>query len=177
MNIFATSYDPKECARVLDDKRVVKMIVETCQILSSAMHILRIEGPPYKPTHMGHPCVLWVASEYDNFRWTVEHLEALINEYKERFPGREHLCERYLPLFKSIEKTNKSFRNILYMWGNDPKNPQKFKNCTPYKHIKDVCMAYKMSLIHKWNNDKRRPRWGGIEKTEEERKLLLNLND
>ena len=38
MNIFVTSPDPAECAAVLADAHVIKMAVETAQILSSALH-------------------------------------------------------------------------------------------------------------------------------------------
>src|SRR4029077_5191734 len=39
MNIFATSPDPIRSAQALDDFRLNKMIVESCQILSAALHI------------------------------------------------------------------------------------------------------------------------------------------
>ena len=39
MNIFFTSFDPAECARFLDDKRLIKMILESAQMLSTAQLI------------------------------------------------------------------------------------------------------------------------------------------
>lgn len=48
MNIFATSSNPRDCAQSLDDKRLVKMTLETTQILSTVMHLSGHAGP-YRP--------------------------------------------------------------------------------------------------------------------------------
>lgn len=37
MNIFVVDEDPAICAEYLDDKRVVKMVLETAQMLSTAL--------------------------------------------------------------------------------------------------------------------------------------------
>ena len=37
MNIFVTNPDPHVCAKVLPDKHVVKMPLETCQMLSNTV--------------------------------------------------------------------------------------------------------------------------------------------
>lgn len=39
MNIFATDISPVACAKALNDKRVVKMVLETAQMLSTAVHM------------------------------------------------------------------------------------------------------------------------------------------
>ena len=58
MNIFVLHRDPKIAAQMSCDKHVVKMILETAQMLSSAA---RAKGAwaPYKQTHKKHPCTLW----------------------------------------------------------------------------------------------------------------------
>jgi len=62
MNIFAISADPIQCAQALDDKRLNKMIVETCQILCAALHLTnRGSQNLYKAAYLRHPIVLWVA--------------------------------------------------------------------------------------------------------------------
>ena len=48
MNIFAVSNDPKQSAEWMVDKHVVKMILETAQLLSTAHRIL--DGTEYIDT-------------------------------------------------------------------------------------------------------------------------------
>lgn len=86
MNIFASDTDPVKSAQALDDKRVVKMCLESAQILSSALHKLGYgRSNIYKPTHVNHPCVKWAARSKGNFHWLVLHGLALNEEYKTRF--------------------------------------------------------------------------------------------
>jgi len=53
MNIFYLSRDPVLCAEMHCDKHVVKMILETAQLLSTAHHMLG-SNAPYKVTHKNH---------------------------------------------------------------------------------------------------------------------------
>ena len=102
MNIFVTSPDPAECAAVLADAHVIKMSVETAQILSSALHRMGFVRPSgcgvglalgcmfYKPTHTGHPCVMWAARDMRNFGWLIQHGIFLCAEYSRRFGCKRH---------------------------------------------------------------------------------------
>lgn len=83
MNIFAVDYDPVKAARMLCDKHVVKMVLETAQMLST------INSGPYKPTHKNHPCTLWAGDRVTNYLWLVEHGLALADEYTVRY-GKVH---------------------------------------------------------------------------------------
>lgn len=87
MNIFATSPDPVACAAALADRHVVKMTVETAQILSTVLH-LRGEATAglYQPTHPNHPTVRWAAATREALGWTLDHGLALLNEYHWRYP-------------------------------------------------------------------------------------------
>jgi len=99
MNIFAIegrkdNVDFVKSAQSLDNLRVVKMIVESCQILSTAMWNNGVPAP-YKPTHTNHPCVKWATESYVNFFNLAVHAEALLAEYNRRF-GKIHKCENVL---------------------------------------------------------------------------------
>lgn len=83
MNIFILSENPLKAAQMQCDKHVVKMVLETAQILST------VAGGPYKPTHKNHPCVLWAARNLTNFQWLVRHGIALCHEYSLRY-GKRH---------------------------------------------------------------------------------------
>jgi len=60
VNIFITDISPLISAQSLDDKRVVKMVLESAQLLSSAIFINTgfIYSDIYRPTHLHHPCTL-----------------------------------------------------------------------------------------------------------------------
>jgi hypothetical protein len=84
MNIFVLDTDIKTCAEYHCDQHVVKMILESVQILCTALNKKGFTTP-YKSTHQKHPCVLWAEESYDNFDWLKNLTLALNNEYKFRF--------------------------------------------------------------------------------------------
>jgi hypothetical protein len=88
MNIFLSSPCPKQCAIALDDKRVVKMAVETAQLLATALRLVGVEDIAYKATHTAHPCSLWAGRSRQNFLWLVEHGLELCEEYEFRYDRR-----------------------------------------------------------------------------------------
>ena len=63
MNVFILDTNPHAAAKMQCDKHVVKMCLETAQILST------ITGGPYKPTHANHPCTLWAKANRTHFNW------------------------------------------------------------------------------------------------------------
>lgn len=152
MNIFVTYNDYNKCAQVLDDKRLIKMCLETCQMLCTSINEVSKEKnlALYKSTHINHPCSIWARETSENYRWLYNHFESLCNEYTIRF-----------------EKTHKcSNLSELLMWGIPLINSKcikkgltNFPNCTIYKDIKDVHEAYKKYLIFKWDNSIVKPKW------------------
>jgi hypothetical protein len=86
MNIFVLDQDVRKCAEYHNDKHVVKMILETAQLLSSAFYFTNQEEiPPYKLTHKNHPCSAWVRESLSNWLWTRDLGLALYEEYKYRY--------------------------------------------------------------------------------------------
>lgn len=86
MNIFVVDRDPVQAAQDLCDKHVVKMIVETAQMLCSAHPA---GAAPYRRTHAKHPCTLWTAASMQNYMWLIDHGIALCEEYTKRY-GKRH---------------------------------------------------------------------------------------
>lgn len=86
MNIFVLSRDVTEAARFHLDKHVVKMPLETAQMLST------ICGGPYRTTHAKHPCTVWAAASTGNYSWLVQLGIALSEEYTFRY-GKVHKCQ------------------------------------------------------------------------------------
>lgn len=89
MNIFYLDSDPREAARMQCDQHVIKMILETAQLLSTAHAELDGESPAYKPTHKNHPSAVWVRKQRGHYEWAYLHMLALGDEYKRRF-GKVH---------------------------------------------------------------------------------------
>jgi hypothetical protein len=93
------------------DKHVTKMVLEYCQLLSTAHRVLDgvlIEGKSdngrkvtryeldglneelfYKATHINHPSAIWCRQSAVNYKWLYNLLVALCREYTFRY-GRIH---------------------------------------------------------------------------------------
>jgi hypothetical protein len=102
VNLFAFSESPHEAARFHCDAHVVKMILETAQMMSTAVHVLEPEAAKgwvglYKPTHINHPCSVWVRASSANYEWTSELACGLIWSFRDRF-GHSHKTEGLLAL-------------------------------------------------------------------------------
>ena len=98
MNIFVLSLDPREAAEYHCDKHVVKMILETAQLLYCSHWMLDPENLPpiaYKKTHPNHPCSIWIRESIENYRWLSELGIALCNEYTYRY-GKRHKTQDHL---------------------------------------------------------------------------------
>jgi len=91
MNIFVIDKNPVTAARQLCDKHVVKMILETAQMLCTVA-ANQGHAAPYRATHTKHPCTLWAAKSADNWSWLLQHGLAMCSEYTRRY-GRTHKSE------------------------------------------------------------------------------------
>ncbi len=94
MNIFYIHTSPYTSAKAMSDKHVVKMILESAQLLSTAHHLLESKNAPllYKPTHAKHPSAVWVRQSKAHYEWLYEHFIALCEEYTNRY-GKVHGTE------------------------------------------------------------------------------------
>jgi len=106
VNIFYLSKKPRECAQFHNDKHVVKMILETAQLLCGA-HWATGGEAPYKLSHGNHPCAIWVRTNQSNYKWLCELGIELCWEYEKRY-GKVH----------------KSRNVILYCCDNYPNIPE-----------------------------------------------------
>lgn len=92
MNIFYLSNDPEKAAKYMYNKHVVKMILESAQLLCTAHIISDGENAnvPYKVTHKNHPSAVWARESIANYQWLYNHMMALGEEYTRRY-GKKHL--------------------------------------------------------------------------------------
>jgi hypothetical protein len=92
MNIFVLDYDPRKCAQMHCDKHVVKMILESAQLLCGVHHMSNPTSTPqvpYKLSHKNHPCAIWARECYENYVWLCDLGMSLCEEYTHRY-GKRH---------------------------------------------------------------------------------------
>ena len=103
MNIFYLDKCPVKAAQVQYNKHVVKMILESAQMLCTAHHCYgdkyQVENVPYKQAHLNHPSTVWTRRSKSTYMWLYNHMIALGDEYKKRY-GKTHLsitkCKDFL---------------------------------------------------------------------------------
>ena len=95
MNIFYLHKDPVKAAKLQYNKHVVKMILESAQMLCTAHHhyakLYDYKAfVPYKKAHYNHPSTIWCRGNRSQYLWLYNHMVALGEEYTDRY-GKEHL--------------------------------------------------------------------------------------
>ena len=92
MNIFYLDKCPEKAARLQYNKHVVKMILESAQMLCTAHHCIMGEDAdvPYKPAHRNHPSTIWARQSGENYTWLYRHMMELGKEYEKRY-SKKHL--------------------------------------------------------------------------------------
>ena len=126
MNIFVLDRNIRRCARYHCDKHVVKMILESAQIMCTSLSKHGFDVP-YRPTHLQHPCVLWLDRSYDNFLWLKELAMELNEEY--RFRYERNTDHASVAVIRQIERHKYTgcglteFAQVMpdeYRYGNNP---------------------------------------------------------
>ena len=87
MNIFYVDQDPYKAAEYLCDKHVVKLVLESAQIMSTVYN-LSYENKPdftYRTTHKNHSVVKWARECFENYQWLSRHAVGLLVEYTHRY--------------------------------------------------------------------------------------------
>ena len=91
MNIFVLDRDVRKCAEYHNDKHVVKMILESAQLLCGVHHVIEenTDEVPYRLSHKNHPCSIWARENISNYLWLCELGLELCKEYSYRY-GKRH---------------------------------------------------------------------------------------
>jgi hypothetical protein len=101
LNIFVLDRDIRRCAEYHSDRHVVKMILESAQMLCTVLNENGVKAP-YRSTHMHHPCTLWAGTSLENWKWLRSLALSLNDEYRYRFDHQEDhrsaIVARDLPL-------------------------------------------------------------------------------
>jgi hypothetical protein len=169
MNIFYLDNDPKLCAKMHNDKHVVKMILEYAQLLSTAHRVIdgvlttdrggtagrkrttyilsdNRDAMLYRATHINHPSAVWVRKRESHYRWLFSLWIELMEEYTYRY-GKVHASARLISFL------NKPPTNIEYGGGFDEPTPAMPDD---YKVVNDSIASYRTYYL----NDKvKMSRW------------------
>ena len=106
MNIFWLDLCLRICAQYHCDRHVCKMLIEVAQLLYTSQWELgrkrwyrrcedAIDAPPYRKTHVNHPCAIWVRESRSNYRELAKLGLELCKEYTRRY-GKVHKTEKHL---------------------------------------------------------------------------------
>lgn len=86
MNIFYLDENPAIAATYHCDKHVVKMILESAQLLCTALNVTSGKQiTPYKTTHVNHPCAIWVRESLSNWNYVFQLMLELEKEWQLRY--------------------------------------------------------------------------------------------
>ena len=176
MNIFYLDPDPRQCAEWMVDKHVVKMILETAQLLSTAHRVLDgeetiVEGwidefgikhrkkklwvlddsrndILYNATHINHPSAVWTRKAVENYNWLVDHLFALGDEYTYRYGKRHKTIEK---LGYEIQSPPFNLKDWDMTLMPSCMNPEYIISDDPITNYRNYYKHGKTSM-HKWKN-------------------------
>lgn len=192
MNIFFTDDCPYKAASNLDDKRVIKMILESAQMLCTALDaygaFTKYEYTPVKFVKDKDTDILVVkagkkikyayyadltrvyAPTHANHPSNVWARQNLLN-WSWLYNHAIGLCNEY---HKRYGKRHKSWTVLITIAQYSSLLPVKaqtpFANCAAhagkgisYKHVTNTVEAYRRYLADRWSTDKKHPTWSNTQ--------------
>ena len=151
MNIFFLSRNAQTAARYHCDKHVVKMVLETTQMLSTAARRHNFDVG-YQTAYPNHPMTKWVGDSWNNFKWAFILAQSLGREYNRRY-NKIHACCKVLKELRPIALDSGGVS-----FGHSPPPlcmPDEFKE----KDYVESYRNYYKDKIYSWETT---PRWHGI---------------
>ena len=151
MNIFLLDKDPETAAQMQCDKHVVKMTLESAQLLCSPFN----QGDaPYRRTHYSHPCSKWCRESGENYRWLLKHSNGLANEYTHRY-GKVHKSQSVIQWCDE----NYQFLNLpeIHKTSFALAMPEQYKCIDPVRSYRNYYNGEKSGFA-KWTN-REIPKW------------------
>ena len=160
MNIFYFDDDPYVAAQAQPDKLLVKMPLETAQMLCTAHRLVGCDDYTekhklYKKAYMNHPCTIWARKNQANYSWLYAHFLALGDEYTYRYDkvhaSLTKLADALLMLPTGLWDTSTQISDIPQCM------PDEYKN-------EDPKLAYRNYVINekhyaKWEKGRDKPTW------------------
>jgi hypothetical protein len=147
MNIFLPyEYDIKKSVQSLDDRRLIKQILEIYQLIQ--IRLKELDGQVVK-SYSNHPIYLHYKDYLD---FMIEYGLESCKEYKHRFSKTHSFHNKFIDLFFNKDSQTFVFYKPFYAEGS-----KKSKNCI--RTSESVGVLYQSKLVNKWKKDKIKPRW------------------
>ena len=163
MNIFVLDECPIQSAQMQCDKHIVKMPLETAQMLCSVWHRHgQGDKVPYREVHKKHPCTLWTGDSLLNYDWLWKHGMELCFEYTRRY-NKIHKCQQVI---MDLEVYQCSFAFPIRDYGTPHPQcmPDEYKSTELRIHSNTV-RAYRRYYVNdkkdiaKWEKSRPMPDW------------------
>lgn len=156
MNIFFLDKCPKKSAEMQCNKHIVKMPLESTQMLSSVWHRYgHGDKVQYKQAYKNHPATVWAGDSIGNYVWLWQHALELCFEYTRRY-NKIHKCQQIV--------LDLEYRNIKFAFASSVKTdhpqcmPEEYKHNNSVKAYRNYYIGEK-SKIAKWNTLAQVPYW------------------
>ena len=158
MNVFFLDSDPTLASVYHGDKHVVKMILETAQMLSTAHRVLDGDERAdiysmYQATHVNHPSCKWVRADVNNYEWTHGLFVCLCDEFRFR-RGKSHRTDRLVGWLAEPPWNVPDAGGLSHPASDPPQcMPEEFKR-------DDTVEAYRDYYLQKWRDGIVSYAWG-----------------
>ena len=160
MNIFVLDKSPILSAQMQCDKHIVKMPLETAQMLCSVFHRHgQGDKVPYKEAHKNHPCTLWTGDSVDNFIWLWKHGMELCFEYTRRY-NKIHKCQQVIMDLSKTDLGTLQYQD-MEMTPHPQCMPDEYKCGDPVRAYRQYYNFNKKDIA-KWEKSRPTPDWFGI---------------
>jgi hypothetical protein len=156
VNIFVLDEDPKKAAEYHCDKHVIKMILETAQMLSTSVLFYQKDTLGlYNPTHKNHPCSIWARRSRQNFVWLASLGLHLGNEHKIRYsPKKPHASLKVIRRAISLKDSIPQGEMTLFAQAM----PEKYQGDHVVKSYRNFYRNEKKSFAT-WKQPRKKPDW------------------
>ena len=163
MNIFVLDECPVISAQMQCDKHIVKMPLETAQMLCSVWHRYgQGMNVPYKEAHKNHPCTLWAGDDAGNYDWLWQHGMELCFEYTRRY-NKIHKCQQVIMDIRETDWGTLQYQD-MEMTPHPQCMPDEYKS-TGLRIHNNAVRAYRRYYVNdkkdiaKWEKSRPMPDW------------------
>lgn len=143
MNIFQPYEDVTDCAKALDDRRLIKQILECKQIYNSGVQ---------KRGYSNHP----VTVHFKRYPfYVIRYALACCDEYYQRFGKKHSYADFFVDEFDELlhNATESDFKTPFFYAQYSISNPACIRT------TENVPELFQKKLINKWSHDRRPPCW------------------
>lgn len=152
MNIFYVDKNPEKAAKALCDKHIVKMVLESAQMMCAPFEK---GSAPYRRTHFNHPSTKWARKSKEHYTWLATHAMALCLEYTRRY-GRVHKSQAVITwCVENMDKLNFPTEGFEQPPQAMPFEYQSNNSVLSYRKY----YQGEKKRIAKWKNRRKPPAW------------------